>query len=110
MAGLLGKAVMNGTMVRVGQIPGEPSSGSCSAVNVVLSNNTATEQTLKVWISNSASAPADVDLVAPKLVIPAYGTAEVAARLCTSGEFIYVQGPAGTMARVECTPLEDSNA
>lgn len=108
MAGLLGKAVMNGTSVRVAQVPGEGVSGKCAAVNVLICNITAASQEAKVWASNSSSAPSDGDVIAPKLVVPAYGTAEVAARLCTAGEYIYVQAPLGMVARVEVTPMEDS--
>lgn len=107
MSGLLGKAAVNNTPVRVTRVNGDPGTDGAVAVNVLVINNTNATQTAKVWISNSDSAPADGDLVAPALIIPAYGTAELSSRLCSSGEYVYVQAATGVYARVEATPFEE---
>lgn len=108
MSGLLGKSAMNATPVRVARVNGNPALDGAVAVNVLIVNNTNAIQEAKIWMSNSESAPADGDLISPKILIPAYGTFEVAARLCSAGEYVYVQCAANTFARVEGTPFEEA--
>lgn len=107
MSGLLGKAAMNATPVRVSRVNGDATKDGAISVNILVLNDTASDVDARVWISSSDSAPSNGDIVAPKLIIPAYGTAEVSARLCSPGEYVYVQAAAGCYARVEGTPFEE---
>lgn len=108
MAGLVAKAQLNNSQLMVGVVPGDMSKDVAVAVNIVLANTATTQQNCSVWISNSRTSPDTTDIIRPKIEIPAQGTAEIEARLCSAGEAIFVQGPTSVVCRIEATPPEET--
>ena len=97
MSGLLNKLVTTNEVQLLGTIGG----AEFASVNIVVINETAVDVSPKVW-ATAGSAPGQVDLLASsKAVVEAGGYLEITGRIMSSGENVYVQAPAGCVARLE---------
>ena len=96
MSGVLNKILTSDAVQLAGTIPGT----TYSCINILVTNPTATDATMAIWIG-TGSTPQAVDVVEPKVIIPAYGRYEQTARICSANENIFIKATAGCIARIE---------
>lgn len=107
MSGLLAKVLLDGSPYQeVGVVPGNVAEGTSCSVNIHCANTLGQEVEVRVWISNT-NAPQQQDVVYYKKIIPAYGEFSASCHLCSTGERVFVSGPAGVVVRTETTRPEE---
>ncbi len=93
MSGLFGKVVTNGNIQKVATYS-DPNFMWLALNAADLSRNGSE---IKIWIG-AGTDPVDGDLVEPKIMIPADGTAKVTNYLLSEGESLWVMGAQGAIA------------
>ena len=96
MSGVLNKLLADGTVQFVAGLGDVP----FSSVNILVSNPTGVSGSLQVWIGTGIT-PAMADRVEPGAIVAAKGRYEDLGRICSGGEKLFVQAPAGWVIRAE---------
>ena len=98
MSGLLNKVITTGGVMHVGTVP--EGDVKYSLVNILLINPTPNAVEARLYATNQA-APTQVDLLDHRVVLVANGgRAEYSCGTMSPGEKLFIEAPAGLVARV----------
>lgn len=99
MSGLLNKLLADNTIQLAGTVPGGAS--NYASVNILVINPNPTDGLVTAYATTSPSASAVDKIMHERVMAANGGQIEIACRIMSGGEKIYVKAPVGCIVRIE---------